>query len=162
MPMPPKRPKARIDGLTRKRICQYVDFHPDMRQTDVAAVFQVERSTISKILKQKHKWLALPTEDEAFGVHRTPPVAPTHRFDPIGYQHHHHHHRPSPVPRGGSNTASSPASPRPTGLPTQQTSAPASQPPPTQSVEQPKVDSNGATKVEPKIDLGEAHATSET
>lgn len=151
MPMPSKRPKARIDGSTRKQICQYAEIHPDMRQTDVAAVFHVERSTISKILKQKHKWLALPSEDE-LGAHRTPPVAPTHRFDPIGYQHR----RPSLVSRGGSNTASLPASPRPTGVPAQLPAAPASQPP-AQPVEQPMV----VPKVEPKIEPGETNSTTD-
>lgn len=58
-----KRPKARIDGAARKQICQYAQLHPDLRQADIAAVFNVERSTVSKILKQKAKWLAFGQDD---------------------------------------------------------------------------------------------------
>lgn len=36
-----------------------------MRQEDIAAKFGVERSTISKILKNKAKWLKVP-DDETF------------------------------------------------------------------------------------------------
>lgn len=67
-PLNKKRPKARIDGAARKRICQYAQLHPDLRQADIAAVFNVERSTVSKILKQKVQWLAFGhTDDDGHG-----------------------------------------------------------------------------------------------
>jgi DNA-binding LacI/PurR family transcriptional regulator len=46
--------------VDRKAICQYhLDF-PSARQEDIAARYGVERSTISKILKQKEKWMNVP------------------------------------------------------------------------------------------------------
>lgn len=63
LPMAQKRPKARIDSAARKRICQFAEVNPEMRQADVAAAFNVERSTVSKILKQKAKWLAYQPDD---------------------------------------------------------------------------------------------------
>lgn len=74
-PVTQKRPKARIDLAARKRICHYAELHPDMRQADVAAVFNVERSTVSKILKQKQKWLSMDDNDAA--PVRSPASAPS-------------------------------------------------------------------------------------
>ncbi|KAG6866305.1 hypothetical protein C0991_006401 [Blastosporella zonata] len=57
-PAPPKKQKKqRLDNTDRKRICKYHEDHPNSRQEDIASQFGVERSTISKILKQKSKWL---------------------------------------------------------------------------------------------------------
>ncbi|KAG6830692.1 hypothetical protein H0H92_015168 [Tricholoma furcatifolium] len=63
LPGPPARPKQkkqRLDNNDRKRICKFHDEHPNSRQEDIANEFGVERSTISKILKQKSKWLNTP------------------------------------------------------------------------------------------------------
>lgn len=46
-------------------ICQYQMEHPKMRQEDIAKAFHIERSTVSKILKQKEKWLSSPEEPQA-------------------------------------------------------------------------------------------------
>ncbi|KAF5382521.1 hypothetical protein D9615_002955 [Tricholomella constricta] len=56
----PKQKKQRLDNNARKNICIYHSDHPNARQEDIAVVFKVERSTISKILKHKHKWLNTP------------------------------------------------------------------------------------------------------
>ncbi|KAG6917467.1 hypothetical protein DXG01_002444 [Tephrocybe rancida] len=56
----PKQKKQRLDNLDRKRICRFHADHPGARQEDIASEFGVERSTISKILKQKARWLAAP------------------------------------------------------------------------------------------------------
>lgn len=56
----PKQKKQRLDNNARKNICIYHEDHPNARQEDIAIVFKVERSTISKILKHKNKWLSTP------------------------------------------------------------------------------------------------------
>ncbi|GLB38452.1 putative centromere binding protein b [Lyophyllum shimeji] len=56
----PKQKKQRLDNAARKSICLYHDAHPNARQEDIAVVYKVERSTISKILKHKTKWLNTP------------------------------------------------------------------------------------------------------
>lgn len=55
-----KQKKQRLDNHARKDICLYQDQHPNARQEDIATIFKVERSTISKILKHKTKWLSMP------------------------------------------------------------------------------------------------------
>ena len=61
---PLKHTKHRLRDADRKNICLYHLSHPHARQEDIGAVFGVERSTISKILKEKDKWLNL-TEEES-------------------------------------------------------------------------------------------------
>ncbi|RDB17905.1 hypothetical protein Hypma_000880 [Hypsizygus marmoreus] len=56
----PKQKKQRLDNTARKNICLYQSQNPSARQEDIASVFKVERSTISKILKHKNKWLNMP------------------------------------------------------------------------------------------------------
>lgn len=53
----PKHRKQRLRDRDRKDICLYHLEHPNARQEDIAEHFQVERSTVSKILKGKEKWL---------------------------------------------------------------------------------------------------------
>ncbi|KIM43382.1 hypothetical protein M413DRAFT_10054 [Hebeloma cylindrosporum] len=60
---PLKHTKHRLRDADRKEICLYHLSHPHARQEDIGGVFGVERSTISKILKEKDKWLNL-TEEE--------------------------------------------------------------------------------------------------
>ena len=55
-----KQKKQRLDNHARKEICLYQEQHPNSRQEDIATIFKVERSTISKILKHKTKWLSMP------------------------------------------------------------------------------------------------------
>jgi hypothetical protein len=61
---PLKHTKHRLRDADRKNICLYHLSHPHARQEDIGGVFGVERSTISKILKDKDKWLNL-TEEES-------------------------------------------------------------------------------------------------
>ncbi|KAF4932056.1 Tigger transposable element-derived protein 2 [Colletotrichum viniferum] len=41
----------------RKKMCQYAAEHPNVKQTDIGAMFGVERSTVSKVLRNKEKYL---------------------------------------------------------------------------------------------------------
>lgn len=56
-----KHKKTRLTNKDRKDICLYAAENPLKRQEDIAAMFHVERSTISKILKKKNVWLELTT-----------------------------------------------------------------------------------------------------
>jgi hypothetical protein len=56
--------KQKLANSDRKAICMYAKQHPNARQEDIAARYNVERSTISKILKNKERWLGCP-DDEA-------------------------------------------------------------------------------------------------
>ena len=56
--------KQRLYNVDRKAICVYHKENPTMRQEDIALKYGVERSTISKILKQKQKWLNVPDGEE--------------------------------------------------------------------------------------------------
>jgi len=38
--------------------------HPNARQEDIGTAFGVERSTISKILKDKDRWLNISDDDQ--------------------------------------------------------------------------------------------------
>ncbi|CAL1712734.1 unnamed protein product [Somion occarium] len=57
-----KHKKQRLYNVDRKRICEYYAKNPAAKQEDIARQFKVERSTISKILKHKEKWLHVPTD----------------------------------------------------------------------------------------------------
>ncbi|KAH7913408.1 hypothetical protein BJ138DRAFT_1059082, partial [Hygrophoropsis aurantiaca] len=59
-----KQRKQRLFNVDRKAICIYHQQNPNARQEDIAARYGVERSTISKILKNKTKWLNVPEDDE--------------------------------------------------------------------------------------------------
>ncbi|ODQ50840.1 hypothetical protein SAICODRAFT_31616 [Saitoella complicata NRRL Y-17804] len=62
----PPRKKIRLTDIDRKRICEYHLAHPKVKQDDIAQMFGVERSTISKVLRCKEKYLSI--EESAFGV----------------------------------------------------------------------------------------------
>ena len=67
-----KQRKQRLCNVDRKAICLFHQDLPSARQEDIAAKFGVERSTISKILKNKNKWLNMPTnETERVSKHRS-------------------------------------------------------------------------------------------
>lgn len=59
-----KHRKHRLRDADRKHICLYHLDNPNARQEDIGAYFNVERSTISKILKEKDRWLNISEEDE--------------------------------------------------------------------------------------------------
>jgi hypothetical protein len=59
----PKQRKQRLFNVDRKRICEFHLENPNLRQEDIAARYNVERSTISKILKNKIKWLNVPASE---------------------------------------------------------------------------------------------------
>ncbi|KAJ6508925.1 Tc5 transposase DNA-binding domain-containing protein [Mycena sanguinolenta] len=62
-----KQKKHRLFNLDRKQICLYHKENPTARQEDIARIYGVERSTISKILKNKTKWLHV-SEDETLRI----------------------------------------------------------------------------------------------
>ncbi|ESK94941.1 centromere binding protein b [Moniliophthora roreri MCA 2997] len=67
----PKQRKQRLFNVDRQAICQYHLANPTARQEDIAARYGVERSTISKILKHKAKWLNVcPEEGLRVAKHR--------------------------------------------------------------------------------------------
>jgi DNA-binding NtrC family response regulator len=57
-----KHTKKKLDGSEKKRICQYHLDHQNARQEDIAEMFGIERSTVSKILKLKAHWLNVDDE----------------------------------------------------------------------------------------------------
>ena len=50
---------TKLTDLDRRRICEYRDANPKVKQDDIGEMFAVERSTISKILKNRAKWMAI-------------------------------------------------------------------------------------------------------
>ena len=68
---PTAKQKKRLVNRERKEICEYFLAHPNARQEDIAALYGVERSTVSKILKHKDKWLNIPEgENNLVAKHR--------------------------------------------------------------------------------------------
>lgn len=52
-----------MTNVDRREICLHHLNFPNARQEDIASKFGVERSTISKILKYKQKWLTMPDHE---------------------------------------------------------------------------------------------------
>ena len=80
-PVVRKHKKQRLFNVDRKEICLYHKENPTARQEDIAIKYGVERSTISKILKHKQKWMNVPTEEEfKVAKHRylVPPYQPSY------------------------------------------------------------------------------------
>ncbi|KAF2102151.1 CenpB-DNA-bind-domain-containing protein [Rhizodiscina lignyota] len=50
-------PRKTLTDLDRRRMCLYAEEHPNVKQTEIGAMFGVERSTVSKVLRQKEKYL---------------------------------------------------------------------------------------------------------
>ncbi|KAI7211744.1 hypothetical protein KC343_g79 [Hortaea werneckii] len=50
-------PRKTLTDKDRKRMCQYAEDHPNAIQTEIGDAFGVERSTVSKVLRQKDKYL---------------------------------------------------------------------------------------------------------
>lgn len=63
-PQRPKQRKQRLVNAQRKQICLDHLANDKLRQEDIAARYGVERSTVSKILKSRTKWLSLPDNDD--------------------------------------------------------------------------------------------------
>lgn len=65
VPAPPGRkastssstPRRTLTDEDRRRMCLYHEEHKTAKQTDIGALFGVERSTVSKVLRQKEKYL---------------------------------------------------------------------------------------------------------
>ncbi|TKY90635.1 hypothetical protein EX895_000633 [Sporisorium graminicola] len=57
--------KKKLRNIDRKMICDYSNANPAIKQDAIANEFGIERSTVSKILKQKEKWLAIEPGSEA-------------------------------------------------------------------------------------------------
>jgi hypothetical protein len=55
--------KMRLFNGDRKRMCMEHMEHPEWKQEKLAKRFSVERSTVSKILKHKDKWMNVPDAD---------------------------------------------------------------------------------------------------
>ncbi|MCO5589948.1 hypothetical protein L7F22_043917 [Adiantum nelumboides] len=65
--------KTRLRNIDRKAICEAARDDPKVRQEDLAIRFGIERSTVSKTLKNKEKWLAIQDEGQSAFImkHRT-------------------------------------------------------------------------------------------
>ncbi|KAH7631753.1 hypothetical protein B0T09DRAFT_356266 [Sordaria sp. MPI-SDFR-AT-0083] len=53
------QPRKTLTDEDRRRMCQYAQDHPTAKQTDIGAQFGVERSTVSKVLRHRDKYLNL-------------------------------------------------------------------------------------------------------
>ncbi|KAL8947252.1 MAG: hypothetical protein Q9222_006447 [Ikaeria aurantiellina] len=56
IPTPPSGRRTLTDQ-DRRRMCQYHDENPTVKQTEIGSLFGVERSTVSKVLRHKEKYL---------------------------------------------------------------------------------------------------------
>ncbi|ESZ97599.1 hypothetical protein SBOR_2000 [Sclerotinia borealis F-4128] len=50
-------PRKTLTDSDRRRMCQYHEDNPTVKQTEIGAMFGVERSTVSKVLRQREKYL---------------------------------------------------------------------------------------------------------
>ncbi|KAL9053552.1 MAG: hypothetical protein Q9162_004719 [Coniocarpon cinnabarinum] len=50
-------PRRTLTDNDRRKMCQYHQEHPTKKQTEIGEKFGVERSTVSKVLRQKEKYL---------------------------------------------------------------------------------------------------------
>ena len=82
--------KQKLANSDRKAICMYAKAHPSARQEDIAARYNVERSTISKILKNKERWLGCPDDDAKVARKRcvgfvSPPTFTSRPYIPFSF-----------------------------------------------------------------------------
>ncbi|KAF1981478.1 hypothetical protein K402DRAFT_342263 [Aulographum hederae CBS 113979] len=54
---PASTPRRTLTDVDRRRMCQYAEEHPSTKQTEIGQMFGVERSTVSKVLRNKEKYL---------------------------------------------------------------------------------------------------------
>ncbi|GAA5872263.1 hypothetical protein JCM16303_001034 [Sporobolomyces ruberrimus] len=90
------RSGRRLTNAQRREICLYQRAHPNMKQDDIGRVFNYERSTISKTLKEKEHWLSdnwehpEPGNRKKIGEHRnksrsvSSPVGSDQEYDSAG------------------------------------------------------------------------------
>jgi hypothetical protein len=78
-----KQTRSAISDELRKKICLYSKDNPQKSQTDIANHFNdqfetlnIDRSTVSKILKQKEKWLSITSSNSAKKFHHKKPKYP--------------------------------------------------------------------------------------
>ncbi|QDS74089.1 hypothetical protein FKW77_009585 [Venturia effusa] len=50
-------PRKTLTDADRRNMCIYAEKHPAVKQQDIGALFGVERSTVSKVLRQKDKYM---------------------------------------------------------------------------------------------------------
>ncbi|KAK2767476.1 hypothetical protein FQN54_003633 [Arachnomyces sp. PD_36] len=50
-------PRRTLTDADRRRMCLYHEENPHVKQTEIGALFGVERSTVSKVLRQREKYL---------------------------------------------------------------------------------------------------------
>lgn len=60
------RKTTKLTNQDRKNICLHREAHPSIKQDLIGEIFGVERSTVSKILKNKDRWLAITTEEDDY------------------------------------------------------------------------------------------------
>ena len=58
------RKKSKLLSTDRKKICVYHRDNPGLKQEEIAEIFGVERSTVSKILKEKDRWLNVRDDEK--------------------------------------------------------------------------------------------------
>ncbi|KAI9679779.1 MAG: hypothetical protein M1817_004793 [Caeruleum heppii] len=56
-PVHTSTPRRTLTDADRRRMCLYHEENPTVKQTEIGAMFGVERSTVSKVLRQKEKYL---------------------------------------------------------------------------------------------------------
>ena len=66
--------KKRLLGQDRYNICAYEAKNPGIKQEEITAQSGIERSTISKILKNKVCWLSFPENMIPFSKFRCAPL----------------------------------------------------------------------------------------
>ncbi|KAL2271653.1 hypothetical protein VTJ83DRAFT_1024 [Remersonia thermophila] len=65
------QPRKTLTDEDRRAMCKYAEEHPTAKQTDIGARFGVERSTVSKVLRNKDKYLNMDNERSSSPVKRT-------------------------------------------------------------------------------------------
>ncbi|KAK4056477.1 hypothetical protein OIO90_002620 [Microbotryomycetes sp. JL221] len=84
---PSKTSRASSKKLTdadRKAICLFRDANPGVKQDDIGLRFGIERSTVSKILKNRAKWIAIADDASSYDDSATTPGASATLHDSSG------------------------------------------------------------------------------
>lgn len=76
-PSKKSRSGKKLTNGDRKNICLFREEHPTLKQDLIAEHFHVERSTVSKILKDKDRWLAIVVDSDGVLELSTTGSAPT-------------------------------------------------------------------------------------
>jgi transcriptional regulator with XRE-family HTH domain len=62
VPQREKHRKQRLYTVDRRHICEEAQRHPNKTQAEIANEFGIDRSTVSKLLKEKDRWLHAEAE----------------------------------------------------------------------------------------------------